>query len=297
MKSLKSFLSFGLILFVLLSLSSCVESSKKYKELQSQLDSLQSNYGTQKNQLDEIFGALNEIESGLEEIKKTENILTVEASEGEYTLTQKEKIENNISAIKTALAGYQAKIEKLKNDATLKSVEFKKRLNSLQNQLNEKLTIIQQLNNELESKNLIIKEKDETIAELDNKVTDLTENVENLNTQNTQMKGTIENQEKELHSAYYIVATRDELIKMGVLTKGGPFSSAKVTYQGEKSAFIKIDYREISAINTNATKAKVLSNHPKGTYKIESIDDEAIITIIDPDQFWEQTKYLVIQTQ
>ena len=33
--------------------SSCVENSSKYKQLQAQLDSLQGNYGVQKNMLDE----------------------------------------------------------------------------------------------------------------------------------------------------------------------------------------------------------------------------------------------------
>lgn len=299
MKKGFSFLSLGLIFLLSATLCSCVENSKKYKELQDQLDSLQSNYGTQKNQLDEIFGALNEIEQGLEDIRKTENILAIETSNenGSYTLTQKEKIESNIDAIRTAINGYQKKIEKLKNDANLKSVEFKKRLNALQSQLDEKLTIIQRLTNELESKELIIKEKDETIAELGNQVSDLQDNVDELNNQTDRMQGTISAQEKELHSAYYIVATKDELVKLGVITKGGLFSSSKVSYQSEKSAFIKIDYRQVSVINTNARKAKILSIHPKGTYSVENIDDEDIITISDPEKFWEQTKYLVIQVQ
>lgn len=298
MKKGFSILSLGLIFILAVVATSCVEGSKKYKELQAQLDSLQSSYGTQKNQLDDIFGTLNEIESGLDDIRKTENILTIEtANEKGCTLTQKEKIESDIAAIRTAIAGYQEKIEKLKNDATLKSVEFKKRLNSLQSQLNDKLAVIQKLTNELESKDLIIKEKDETIAELGNQVSDLQENVEDLNAQADKMQGTIANQERELHSAYYIAATKDELIKLGVITKGGLFSSSKVSYQAEKSAFIKIDYRQVSVINTNSRKAKVLSIHPEGTYRIENVDDEDIITIRDPEKFWEQTKYLVIQVQ
>ena len=58
---------------------------------------------------------------------------------------------------------------------------------------------------------------------------------------------------------------------------------------------MKIDYREINTINTNAPKAKVLSVHPKGTYSMEKVGDEVLLTISDPDEFWEQTKYLVIQ--
>ncbi|MBR4882517.1 MAG: hypothetical protein IKU18_01430, partial [Bacteroidales bacterium] len=62
--------------------------------------------------------------------------------------------------------------------------------------------------------------------------------------------------------------------------------------------FVRIDYRNISIINTNAKKAKVLSVHPKGTYTLESDSESGEISLIisNPDAFWEQTKYLVIQT-
>ena len=103
-------------------------------------------------------------------------------------------------------------------------------------------------------------------------------------------------QEEELYSVYYIVGTKDELIDADVITKGGLFKSAKVSYQSEKNTFVKIDYRQITTITTNAKKAKVLSVHPKGTYAIETTDGEAALIISDPESFWEHTKYLVIQT-
>ena len=79
------------------------------------------------------------------------------------------------------------------------------------------------------------------------------------------------------------------------MTKGGLFKSSKVSYQAEKDAFVKIDLREISEINTNAGKAKVMSIHPKGTYAFVENDGEMVLNISDPEKFWQQTKYLVIQ--
>ena len=66
-------------------------------------------------------------------------------------------------------------------------------------------------------------------------------------------------------------------------------------FQAEKDAFVKIDLRAISEINTNASKAKVMSIHPKGTYAFVENDGEMILNITNPDKFWQQTKYLVIQ--
>ena len=112
-----------------------------------------------------------------------------------------------------------------------------------------------------------------------------------------ELKDKVASQDRALFAAYYIVGSKEDLIEAGVISKGGLFKSAKVSYEAEKTSFIKIDYREISTINTNSQKAKVLSNHRKGTYSIEEVDGEAIINISDPAGFWEQTKYLVIQTQ
>ena len=50
-----------LALIVVATLSSCVESSSKYKALQQQLDSLQANYKMQGAELDELFATINEI--------------------------------------------------------------------------------------------------------------------------------------------------------------------------------------------------------------------------------------------
>ena len=79
------------------------------------------------------------------------------------------------------------------------------------------------------------------------------------------------------------------------MTKGGLFKASKVSYQAETEAFVKIDSRAISEINTNAKKAKVMSVHPAGTYEFVENDGEMTLNITNPGKFWQQTKYLVIQ--
>lgn len=288
------FLSIG----ILPILFSCNNHSSKIKELEAQLDSLRGDYGTQKNTLDEVFASLNEIENGLKNIREAENILSVETLKDGIELPndKREKIKNNIIAIQNAINQYKQKIEELKRENNIKSVEFRKRLNSIQKELNEKSNIIEKLSEELEAKNIIIKERDEKIEALDSTISFLEENINSLQEQTEKMQNTIKNQQKEINTAYYIVGDKDDLVKVGVLTKGGLFSSSKVSYKADKSAFIKIDYTQISTISTNSNKAKILSNHPKDTYSIENIDGEAIITISKPEEFWEQTKYLIIQT-
>ena len=285
--------------FIAFSTISCVENSAKFKELQAQLDSLQGNYGVQKNLLDEVFATLNEVEDGLKDIRQKENILAVEARKDGLDVVESQRVDlmNDVNAVKEALDSYKQKIEQLKNDSNLKSVEFKKKLNALQKEIEEKSRTIAILQNKLQEKEEIIFAKNLTIDSLEHHASDLKEDITALTEEKEGLKEQVASQDKALYSAYYIAGSKDELIEAGVLSKGGLFKSAKVSYEAEKTSFIKIDYREISTINTNAQKAKILSNHRRGTYSIEEVDSEAIITITDPEGFWEQTKYLVIQTQ
>lgn len=281
---------------VLCSCGSFVEKSDKYRALQAKCDSLQQVSGIQTQDLDEAFAALNEIEDGLKNIRESENILAIKSQQGlEVPEDSRRKIQDDISAIGGAIRQYQDEIKRLKDSSKIKSAEFKKRLSAMQKELNEKMSLISELQRQLEEKEKIIMVKTEQISGLDQIVSDLKSNVADLNAESDALKEKVKSQEKELYSVYYIVGSKQELISAGVLTKGGLFKSSRVSYQAEKDAFVKIDYREINTINTNAPKAKVLSVHPKGTYSLEKVGDEVLLTISDPDAFWEQTKYLVIQ--
>jgi len=276
--------------------SSCVENSGKYKALQAQLDSLQANYKLQGAELDEVFATINEIEQGLSSIRETESILAVTSSDGlEIKEGSKEQLMKDVEAIKSAIKGYQEEIEKLRKDKRLQSSQFKKRLNAMQKELKEKSEIIETLSTQLEEKNAQIVLQTKKIASLDEVVSNLKSEVAELHEEGSSLKAKVADQEAEIYSVYYIVGTKQELIEAGVMTKGGLFKSSKVSYQAEKNAFVKIDLREISEINTNARKAKVMSIHPKGTYAFVENEGEMILNISNPGEFWEQTKYLVIQ--
>ena len=285
--------------FALFAATSCVENSSKYKQLQAQIDSLKGNYGTQKNVLDEVFATLNEVEAGLKDVRQKEDILAVETSKDGLDVPEAQRVQimEDIYALKNAIDSYKEKIEQLKKDSQIKSVEFKKKLNSLQKELEEKSRAIESLQKQIQEKDLIISRKEQTIDSLGHHVSDLKEDITVLTGEKEELKDKVASQDRALFSAYYIIGSKNDLIEAGVISKGGLFKSAKVSYEAEKSSFIKIDYREISTINTNAAKAKVLSNHRKGTYTLEEVDGETIINISDPEGFWEQTKYLVIQTQ
>lgn len=281
---------------VSLNLSSCVENSSKYKALEAKLDSLQVSHKMQGAELDELFATINSIEQGLSSIRETENILAIQNAEGvEVKEGSKEQLMQDVEAIQNAIKGYQSEIEKLKKDKRLQSAQFKKRLNAMQKELKEKSEVIESLSKQIAEKDAQIVLQTKQIASLDEVVSNLKNEVSTLNTESSGLKAKVADQEEKIWSVYYVVGTKAELVDAGVMTKGGLFKAAKVSYQAEKETFVKIDSRAITEINTNAKKAKVMSVHPEGTYEFVENEGEMILNITNPDKFWQQTKYLVIQ--
>lgn len=292
---------FILITFVIaiISLSSCVERSAKYKNLLAQLDSLGSAHAVKSAEFEEVFATLNEVEEGLQSIREAENILVLQSQQGgaEIQENSREQLKSDVAAVGEAIKSYKKQIEKLKNDNRIQSNQFKKRLAALTAELDSKSELIEDLGRQLAEKERQLIVKSQQIESLDKTVTTLKSEVTSLSQATASQKETIATQEVQIYSGYYIIGSKSELISANVMSRGGLFKSAKISYQAEQSAFIKVDIREVKEIHTNAERAKVLSVHPTGTYAFEADENGLqVLKISQPTTFWEQTKYLVIQT-
>ncbi len=293
---MKKLVLFSVVALMIFSLSSCVESSGKYKTLKAQNDSL----AMKTAEFNEIFATLNEVEEGLKSIRETENILTIQSQGAgmEVQANKRDQLKSDVAAIGDAIKSYKAQIDKLKKDGRVKSKEFTKRLDALTAELDQKSKLIADLSTQLEEKDAMLKIKTQQITSLDQTVSTLKNDVSNLNTETKSQKETIANQDVQINTGYYIIGSKSELIAANVMSKGGLFKSAKISYNAEQSVFTKIDIRKVSEINLNSKRAKVLSIHPANSFTMEAdASGMQILKINDYGKFWEQTKYLVIQTQ
>ena len=100
-------------------LGSCVESSQKYKSLQSQMDSLQVAYNAQSTEMEGLFADLNDISAGMQSIREAEKLLTIESGEKTNNKTKKQvaQLKSDIQAVSEAIENYKTQIQKL--DASL----------------------------------------------------------------------------------------------------------------------------------------------------------------------------------
>ena len=275
-------------------LSSCKNEAPKQDLLMTQLrDSLNQIISQKDNEINDMIATFGDIEEGFREITEAQSRVTL-AKSGEGTNSAK-RIKENMQFIQQTMRQNKELINKLKQqlrDSSFKSEELKKLIDNMQQQLEEKEQQLQALREELDKKDIHIAELDETVANLNTNVNQLTE-------ETTQKSQTISQQDKELHTAWFVFGTKDELKKQNILTKDGLFSKTKLLEKDfNKDYFTKIDIRIDKEIKLYSKDAKMLTSHPSSSYTLApDANKQYVLRIIDPNLFWSTSKYLVIQVK
>jgi len=272
-------------------LASCVEKSK-YIELQQENELLKAEKEQSATELDETLSTLNEIQESIASVREAEDYLHIRQS-GEITPTVKEQIKSNILLIVETLKKNKEQLTQLQdklNSSDLRSKELQKSINLLNADINRKTEMILALQEELTRKDIRIRELDETVA-------DLMENVDALTESTIEQSEQLDKQDKELNRAYYCYGTRKELKEQNILTGGGLFSQPKALQKTfNKDYFVAIDKRSVKEIPLFDRKAVVRTNHPQSSYELKKDKDNNItLVILDTEQFWSVSDYLVIE--
>jgi len=275
-----------------LAVASCTDGSKQAQlAAEMQRDSLNQIIAQKENEITDMMTTLSDIEEGFREITEAQSRVTL-AKQGEGT-NSAQRIRENMQFIQSTMKQNQELINKLKQqvrEGSVKSDQLKKIVENLTQQLEEKDRQIQELREELDRKDI-------HIAELDERVADLTTNVSNLTEETTQKTETINQQDKQLNTAWFVFGTKEELKEHKVLTDGGFLKKSK-TLAGDfdRDYFTKIDIRVDKEIKLYSKSAKILTAHPKSAYTLQrDANKQYVLRITDPQQFWSTSKYLVIQ--
>jgi len=274
--------------------SSCKNEAPKQDLVMTQLrDSLNQIITQKDNEINDMIATFGDIEEGFREITEAQSRVTL-AKQGEGTNSAK-RIKENMQFIQQTMRQNKELINKLKQqlrESSFKSEELKKLIDSMQQQLEEKEAQMQALREELDKKDIHIAELDETVANLNTDVNQLTE-------ETTQKSQTISQQDKQLHTAWFVFGTRDELKKQNILTKDGLFSKTKLLEKDfNKEYFTKIDIRIDKEIKLYSKSAEMLTSHPSSSYTLApDANKQYVLRITDPNLFWSTSKYLVIQVK
>ena len=253
----------------------------------SQNDSLQKIIAQKDNEINDIMETFNQIEAGFKEINEAENRVSL-MKDGEGANRRQQLVEN-VQFISATMKENRTLIEKLRRqlrESSVKSDNLKKTIENLVAELEEKDNQLQQLRAELDAKNI-------HIAELDQTISGLNDNVTNLQTESSQKSATIQAQDKQLNTAWFVFGTKKELKEQRIIDGDRVLES-----NFNKSYFTKVDIRTLKTIKLYSKSAKLLTMHPSSSYKLErDAQKQYVLHITNPQIFWSTSKYLVVQVK
>ena len=269
------------LLFVvgLLALTACNQKGGNAEDLKlsQQADSLNRIIAQKDNEINDMLGTMNDIEEGFRAINAAENRVSV-ARQGEGA-SSKERIRENMQFIQQTMQQNRELISKLRNQlrqSSVKSDQLSRTLENLTHQMEEKDAQLKALQAELQAKNI--------------QIDDLTTNVNNLTEETNQQSQTISTQDKQLHSAWFVFGTKKELKEQHIIEDGEVLRS-----NFNQDYFTKIDIRVDKEIKLYSRSAKLLTDHPASSYKLEQdANKQYVLRIENPSKFWSTSKYLVI---
>jgi chromosome segregation ATPase len=262
--------------------------------MQEENDSLRLHIKKSEAELNEALAILNAVEEDINAIRENEKFLEIH-KDVELSGSKREQIKNNIADIAETLKKNKqqlAELQKKLEASNLKSSALQKTVDRLIKDVDEKTQQLVVLQAELDR-------KEERITQLSEQVEALNTDVKALKEVNESQSMQIDSQDKALNTVFYCFGTRKELKEQQILSGGGLFAKAKAL-QGDfnRDYFISIDKRRVTTIPLYASKAKIKTGHPEGSYRfLKDEEGNLSLEIKDPERFWSLGVYLVIEVE
>lgn len=275
----------------------------KIDQLSSENEQLAERTTELNTELEKYLKTYNEIEANLREIKAREDKLNLSAEDNvEYQETDNmNAMVEDIKAINALMAENKEKMAELQRSLDDAGAEYKKMVNNLSYRIKQKDGEIAQLKTNLDS----LHTENEQLAL---NIETLTKTVDTLSLQKQEQlalieeqKTTIDSQITDLNTAWVAIGTGKSLQEEEVVVKEGGFlgigSTEKLNRKLKEESFSRIDITEVKSIPVQAKKVEFVTTHPADSYEFEVSENEQIekIVILDPDKFWEASKYLVVK--
>lgn len=268
---------------------SCDSSPKEVGESVISRTELTDSLQTANAEKDSLLSLLNEISSGMEQIKAMENVMATDLSK--ETPDRKEQIRTDMMMIQRSMNERRHKLDSLENKlrrSASYNAEMKKTIATLREQLEAQETAIAELKESLRKAHV-------EIEDLNMRVDSLNTVNEAVNQEKMQAQAEAEKLSNQLNTCYYVFGSKDELKKYKIIETGFLRKTKIMEGDYEKSYFTKADKRTLTEVTLHSQKAKVLSNHPDGSYSISEKNGTKVLIITDAAKFWELSNYLIVQ--
>jgi len=258
------------------------EGNPEVDKLKTENEQLKKDLAEKDEAYNESIRTLNEIEDNLSLIRQKENIINLSRNnDPELAVDQKDRIIEEITIINSLMEENKGKIANLRGKlkkGDLKIGELEKMIENLLTKINDQEQTITSLREELTQYDIAM---DELTATLNETVAE------------------VEVRDAELNKAFYVIGSTKELKENGIITKEGGFiglgKMIKLKDDFNKDYFTQVDITKSKEIMLGGKKMQILTTHPPASYKvIESNNNKEKIEILDSEDFWSISKYLVV---
>jgi len=263
------------------------ELEKENASLQAQNRKLAEDLSAQDSYIDEVVTSINDVYQSIETARAKEKNLLSETKDIEATATKTR------TEVRQGLLDRVATI----NDNLHENL---KKVSGLQGKLNASRKKYAALQTMVDNLRKSLQEREQSIASLESRVRGLEGDLAQKTEMVRDRENTIAAQQKELATAYYVVGTRDELEKKGIIKNEGGFlwgllgSTTTLAGNLDPSSFTAIDMGANTVFHVDGKIAEILPRRDANLYTREQIGDtESVLTVADRDHFW-QNRYLVI---
>ncbi len=265
------------------------EQEKNGKDTTATIDSLRQALAQSQNESNDLIETLSQIQDGFDQINEAEGRVNVENRQGERA--NKQAIIENMAFIQRTLKLNKELISNLQQQLRNSNQSDKRTKSKLEEMVNTYNKQLEEKQKEIEDLRAQLAQKDIQIAEQGEQINSLNASVNDLNQKNEEKARQVAAQEKALNTAYYVFGTKKELREQRILQNGDVLKGNNFN----KDYFTRIDLRVTKTIKLYSKSAKLMTNHPAGSYTLEKdAQGQYVLRITNPQNFWSVSKYLVI---
>ena len=279
---------FALFALVCVCITACGPSTKEQLAVaRATNDSLMMQTIQQQNEIADLVATLTEVSENLDRVNDAIKI----DSDDQVLLTRREQLLSRVAEIQRLIESKQRAIDELQekySSQLAKNKELQKAITRMEGEIKQYIQTIKSFEEKVHAQNV-------EIENLSLNLTSVKADLKSVSDENEGNKQVVAAQDAMLNSGYYVIGSKKELKKAG-LVKDNVFTAAKINTEGmDGSLFKQIDIREVTEIPLGSKSAKVLSAMPESSYEIVKDYDRTLkIVIKDPATFWSITRYLVV---
>lgn len=285
-----TFILFITVTFILLI--SCGDNGKKDTERPSLLEVSKQELATAVQERDQLMELVKLISDDMEQIRRLENILTVSNAQTAENPRQRTQLLADMAAIKKTLQQRRERLADLEGrlqNSAMYSEALQGAIDALRAQLEHQSLEMDSLRRQLTAANEHIGLLNDTVDSLNNTVIAVTDEKVAAENAATELN-------TELNTCYYVVGKKSELKAHNILETGFLRKSRLMKGDFDRGFFTITDKRHLATLPLNSRKAKILTNHPEKSFEITTdSNNQKALHILDKEEFWSLSNYLVIQ--